>query len=513
MTLAENKKSLYTELYKKALKKAADDFPTYAQIMAPVIVPENFTWGRHLQKLAETLQLVEEGKITRLMIELSPGASKSSLVTLFESWCLGRHSAWKILGISHSGQLAMKFSRFVKDIVSSVDFPKVFPKFPGLRADVQAAGYWYLDKTGGMFVSAGVGAGIAGERANLAVLDDPLSEQTAESELERRNVIDWYGPGLKTRMLPDARMVIVSTRWRLDDLSGYLLDLEKNNPEADKWTRISIPAILDAPSAKFLNLPEGGSYWPEYWPLDKLLAKKNAGDLSPAKWAALYMQSPVPEEGSIIKNGWIKWWKEDKPPRCDYVIQTLDTAFSVKTTADYSVIATWGIFHEVEANEKGKEIKRNKLILLNCQRGRWDYTDLRQKAQFYGGKEFGGPNKPDLMLIEKKASGQSLLQDLARAGLPVREYNPEKDKITRAHIASPLFERGLVWFPDKHWAKELVQELLEFPYGKNDDFVDTTTMACHFLKNSWYLEHPLDPIFEAKQKTKRSTYWSMIQSS
>ena len=361
MTLAENKKQLYAELYKKALKRAADDFPTYAQIMAPVIVPENFTWGRHLQKLAETLQLVEEGKITRLMIELSPGASKSSLVTLFESWCLGRHGAWKILGISHSGQLAMKFSRFVKDIVSASDFAKIFPKFPGLRADVQAAGYWYLDKTGGMFVSAGVGAGIAGERANLAVLDDPLSEQTAESDLERRKVIEWYGPGLKTRMLPDARMVIVSTRWRLDDLSGYLLDLEKKNLDADKWTRISIPAILDAPSAKFLGLPEGGSYWPEYWSLDKLLTKKNAGDLSPAKWAALYMQSPVPEEGSIIKNGWIKWWKEEKPPRCDYVIQTLDSAFSTKTTADFSVIATWGIFHEVEAGEKGKEVKRNKL--------------------------------------------------------------------------------------------------------------------------------------------------------
>jgi predicted phage terminase large subunit-like protein len=197
------------------------------------------------------------------------------------------------------------------------------------------------------------------------------------------------------------------------------------------------------------------------------------------------MQNPVPDEGGILKKSWFRIWDEVDPPHCDFIIQTLDTAFSTRTTADFSVIQTWGIFVTVEKDSDGVERDIGNLILLGNIRGRFEYPELRQNAQ-----DAYEDHQPDMVIIEKKASGQSLIQDLRRAGLPVLEYTPDRDKVARAYAASPLLEAGRVWLPNKIWAQTLFDEAISFPNAAHDDQVDAMVMAVHYMKDSWHLQHP-----------------------
>jgi len=205
------------------------------------------------------------------------------------------------------------------------------------------------------------------------------------------------------------------------------------------------------------------------------------------------MQQPSPDEGGIIKKDWIKWWEWDDPPPCDFIIQTYDTAFATTNTADYSVIQTWGIFNSFyENDDTGVEDIVSNIILLGSVRDRLEYPELRRKAQ-----EEYRKHRPDICIIEKKASGQSLIQDLRRAGLPILEYNPDKDKVTRLNAVTPLFESGRIFLPQyKAYAQELADELVSFPYAPHDDQVDATAMAAHYLKESWRVSHVDDPDWE-----------------
>ena len=128
---------------------------------------------------------------------------------------------------------------------------------------------------------------------------------------------------------------------------------------------------------------------------------------------------------------------------------------------------------------------------------------LRRMAQ-----ELYSKHMPDICIVEKKASGQSLIQDMRRAGLPVKEYLPDRDKVSRVYAASPMIESGRVWLPkNKRWADDLVTELLQFPNSAHDDQVDALTMAIHYMKESWHLEHPEDPYYEDEPRKKRVAYW------
>jgi len=493
------------ELYfQKAVLQSKDSFLHFIAMFAPTLVPD-WLMGRHIHVIADRLQKVESGEIKRLMVFLPPRSSKSVICSkLFPAWYVGRHPQHEILTVSHSDQLASDFGRSVRDLVNFDLFNTVFPDVQ-LRSDVRAAGKWKTNQ-GGTYYAAGVRSQIAGRGAHVAILDDVMSEEDSFSETGRRYVKEWYPSGLRTRIMPNGSIVIINTRYHEDDLCGWLLRQESQIELENKWEVIKIPAWVDEPSSKLLDLPIGSSYFPEWKPSEIL--KNDEEEIKASNgsryWESLYMQNPVPDTGGIIKKKWLKWWDYDEPPPCDYIIQTYDTAFSTKTTADFSVIQTWGIFEHMETDSTGRENWVSNLILLGNEKGRFDYPALRTKAQ-----ELYDYHKPDVCIIEKKASGQSLIQDLRRAGLPVLDYIPDRDKTARVYAATPLMEAGRVWLPKGYeWSDDLYGEAITFPNARHDDQVDAMTMAIHYMKESWNLLHPDDPDYEeGYERKKRVAYW------
>tara|TARA_S200002703_G_scaffold143071_1_gene135842 strand:- start:620 stop:1450 length:831 start_codon:yes stop_codon:yes gene_type:complete len=274
------------------------------------------------------------------------------------------------------------------------------------------------------------------------------------------------------------------TRWSTKDLVGKVLK-KQSDDNADQWEVVEFPAIL----------PETENpLWGEYWKKEELMSVK--ASLPVSKWNAQWMQNPTAEEGSIVKREWWQLWKYEDIPDYSYVIQSYDTAFSKKETADYSAITTWAIFE----GEDGVE----QIILLDAKRYRVDFPELKRIA-FDEYKYW----EPDCVLIEAKASGTPLTQELRRMGIPVTAYSPSRgqDKIARMNSVAPIFESGMVWAPDEDFADEVREELASFPFGDNDDFCDSTTMALMRFRQGGFLSLKEDYQDEAKFLQKNRTVY------
>ena len=492
-------------LNEKVLQNSKVDFLTFVRLVAPTLVSD-WKMGKHIEVISEKLKQLEAGEIKRLMVFLPPRSSKSVICSkLFPAWYIGRNPEHEILTVSHSDQLSSDFGRSVRDIVNSEQFQDIF-KGVSLRSDVRAAGKWKTNQNG-TYYAAGVRSQIAGRGAHVAILDDVMSEEDSFSEAGRRYVKEWYPSGLRTRIMPNGSILIINTRYHYDDLCGWLLKQQENVGDyaVTPWEVIRIPAWLDEEASELLELPEGSSYFPE-WKPDEILEVDEAeikASNGARYWNSLYMQDPTPDEGGIIKKHWIQWWEYEAPPPCDFLIQTFDTAFSTSRTADFSVIQTWGIFSNYEEDEHGYENFQSNLILLGNIKGRFEYPELRRLSQ-----QLYHEHRPDVCMIEKKASGQSLIQDMRRAGLPILEYLPDRDKVSRVYAATPMIEAGRVWIPNnKKWSEDLLEELLRFPNAAHDDQVDAMTMAIHYMKESWHLRHPEDPDWEDAPRKKKVAYW------
>ena len=417
-------------------------------------VYENFIEGRHHLEIAEKLEKVATGEITRLIVNMPPRHSKSELASyLMPAWFLGRNPKLKIIQATHNTELAVRFGRKVRDLIDSEQYGHIFPD-TDLKADSKAAGRWETS-AGGEYFAAGVGAAVTGRGADLFIIDDPHSEQDAMSEGRLEEAYEWYTSGPRQRLQPGGKIIVVMTRWGLRDLTGRLIKAQGSDVLSDQWEVVEFPAIL----------PSENPLWPEFWKKDDLLKVK--ASLPVQKWGAQWQQQPTAEEGAIVKKEWWKIWKKEDIPEVDYIIQSYDTAFSKKESADFSAITTWGVF-------RSEETGADNIILMDASRGRWNFPELKEKAL-----EENEYWQPDMMIVEAKASGLPLTDELRRAGIPIMNYTPSKgrDKVTRMHTVAPLFEAGMVWAPEKHFADEVIDECMAFPNGEHDDYVDSMTMA------------------------------------
>jgi predicted phage terminase large subunit-like protein len=469
-SLPEESLRKYAKLVQRAKRlEQAEAARSHFMDFTKTVWPE-FINGRHHRIMAEKFDRIADGSLKRLIVNMPPRHTKSEFSSyLLPAWLMGRKPTLKIMQTTHTAELAFRFGRKVRNLMNSQEYKAVFEAVE-LRADSQAAGRWETSK-GGEYFAAGVGGAVTGRGADLLIIDDPHSEQDALSPTALEHAYEWYTSGPRQRLQPGGAIVIVMTRWAENDLTGKLLRQQARDVLADKWEIVEFPALMPDTDEPL---------WPEFWNKEDLLAVR--GSLSVGKWQAQWQQNPTSDVSAILKREWWQTWKPEEPPAVSYILQSYDTAFSKQTTADYSAITTWGVFFPQDGDPPN-------IILMDAKRGRWDFPELRRIAL----EEYKYWD-PECVLIEAKASGMPLTQELRQMGIPVSNYSPSRgnDKYTRVNSIAPLFESGLVWAPDSRWAEEVIDECAAFPAGEHDDYVDTVTQALRRFREGGFVRHPED---------------------
>lgn len=459
MSVAE-KEALLTELetldHKKRIKRCRDDFLAFCAHLYP-----DWKEGPHHRFLNPILTDVMKGVEPRITVSMPPRFGKSETIAyMFVAWYLGHLPHHHIMMATHTAALSASFGRKVRNLLESDAYQEIFPETQ-VSKDKSAADFWSTTRSG-QYLAIGIGANVAGHGAHLLICDDLVSEQAvlANPDAAFENAWTYMQVGPLQRLMPGGRIVMIGTRWGKKDPIGRALQWAQENPDATPWHEIRFPAIL----------PSGRSLWPEQWPVDQLQAKK-AG-MQPQFWSAQYMQEPTSEEGAILKREWWKIWEADSPPPVEFVIQVWDTAHDTKSMNDYSACITWGVWFNESTN-------RHEIIMLNAIKHRWEFPQLKQKAM----EQFNEWD-PECLLIEKKAAGAPLIQELRQTGLYVEETSPSRkgggvsnDKRARVNSVAPVFFDGVVWAPDTRWAYEVIDECAEFPNGEHDDYVDCVEMG------------------------------------
>ena len=466
--------------YKGALtrEKAQVDFMAFVKEMWP-----GFIHGRHHALMAKKFQDIADGKLKRLIINMPPRHTKSEFASnMLPAWFLGKFPEKKVIQCSNTAELAVGFGRKVRNLVGSEQYAKIFPNV-SLRADSKAAGRWATSH-GGDYFAIGVGGTVTGKGADLLIIDDPHSEQEAKLAQGDPSVFDsvyeWYTSGPRQRLQPGGVIVVVMTRWSDKDLTGKLLKGDTD------WDIVQLPAIL----------PSGNALWPEFWDISELLALKE--ELPVYKWNAQYQQTPTGEEGALVKRDWWQRWEADRPPKCEFIIQSWDTAFTKSQRADYSACTTWGIFH---LNENPEDVN---IIMLDAWKDKLEFPDLKDTA-----KRFYDEWQPDACIIEAKAAGAPLIFELRRMGVMVSDYTPVRgnDKFVRINSVTDLFRSGRVWAPETKWAEEVIEEMARFPNAEHDDLVDSTVQALIRFRQGGFLRLDSDEEDDNIGFRRKKTYY------
>ena len=462
---------------KKKQDTIQNDFLSFVKHVWP-----DFIEGSHHKRIADKFNKLASGEIKRLIINMPPRHTKSEFGSyLLPAWMVGKNPKLKIIQSTNTTELSVRFGRKAKALIDSPEYQKVFKT--KLREDSQAAGKWETAQ-GGEYYAAGVGSAITGRGADLLIIDDPHSEQDAMNSQALERTYEWYTSGPRQRLQPGGSIIVIMTRWNEKDLTGRLLNAQKE-VKADQWHVVEFPAIM----------PSGQPVWPEYWKLEDLESVKASIPLS--KWNAQYMQNPTSEEGALIKREWWRPWEDEELPPLEHVIQSYDTAFMKKQTADYSAITTWGVFRPSEDDPPN-------LILVDAVKARYEFPELRRVAL----EQYGYWN-PETVIIESKASGLPLTYELRKMGIPVINFTPSKgnDKHTRVNSVSPLFESGRIWAPkEMEFAQDVIEECAAFPFGDHDDLVDSMTQAVMRFRQGGLVEHPEDYQDELLPKREKVYY-------
>jgi predicted phage terminase large subunit-like protein len=418
---------------------------------------ENYQVAWHHRLIAQALERVERGELTRLIINMPPRHGKSKLASqFFPAWYLGRNPGRYIIAASYSKELAEDMGQAVRDLTNHPMHRAVFPGSM-LRQDSKARSR-FMTRERGVYFGTGIGGPITGKGAHLLLIDDPVkSRAEADSEIKRRAAKRWYGADAYTRLMPGGAIVVIQTRWHEDDLAGWLLREHAH----EGWEVLSLPAIADA-DEHFRKA--GTALWPEAYPLERLdlIRKALVAEEGPRSWLALYQQAPVADEGVMLKREWFKRYKA-LPDRVDEWIQSWDCTFKGSDGTDYVVGQVWA---RVGAS----------FYLVDQVRDRMGFTATQQAIRDLSAKHPKAIGK----LIEDKANGPAIIETLSRELSGIIPVDPQGGKEARVSAISPLIEAGNVYFPEGDgfaWVGDLIEECASFPLGKHDDQVDAMSQA------------------------------------
>jgi predicted phage terminase large subunit-like protein len=430
-----------------------------------------FLHNWHIEVIANALESCRRGETRRLIINVPPRSLKSHCVSVaFVAWLLGHNPSTQIIAASYAQDLAAKHALDCRRLMMSEFFGRLFPATK-LSSEKHALSEFVTTQNGSRMATS-VGGVLTGRGGDVIILDDPLKPDEALSNVQRKSVNEWFDNTLSSR-LNDKRngcIILVMQRLHQDDLVGHVL-------EHGVWDVLRFPAIAEEDECheiKSILGPQqfkrrrGEALHPEREPLATLAQLR--AQLGEYNFASQYQQSPAPAGGGLVKRVWFRIYKN---PRFEWTFQSWDTASKVGELNDFSVCTTWGV-------------TKKDLYLLHVLRARLEFPDLKraihqQAAQFH----------PNNILIEDKASGTQLIQDLIYERVPnIRRYEPKLDKIMRMHSVTSEIENGFVFLPEKaDWLPVYLDEITTFPNSKYDDQADSTSQALDWFKglfrNAW----------------------------
>jgi predicted phage terminase large subunit-like protein len=422
----------------------------------------------HIEVVTSALEACRRGEINRLIINQPPRSLKSHCVSVaFVAFQLGLDPTAQIICASYGQELANKHALDCRTIMTSARYQALFPgtRLSPERQAVQE----FMTTRQGFRLSTSVGGVLMGRGADFIIIDDPLKPDEALSDTQRKAVNDWYDHTLYSRLnnKRNGCIILIMQRLHEDDLVGHVLGVEP-------WHVIRFSAIAEEDEIHVIQTPYGtrrfqrrcgDALHPEREPLEILNHIREAqGEYN---FAGQYQQAPAPLGGGLVKAEWFKTCAEaDRPANFEMIFQSWDTANKPAELSDYSVCTTWGV-------------KEKHAYLLHVIRKRLGYPELKRAV-----REQAEAFSPQTILVEDKASGTQLIQELVSEGIhAIQKYEPTMDKTMRMHSVTSTIENGFVHLPDKAaWLGEYLHELTSFPKGKYDDQADSTSQALDWFK-------------------------------
>jgi predicted phage terminase large subunit-like protein len=409
---------------------------------------------------------VINGRNPHLMVFAPPRSGKTEIVSRhFPAWAFGKNPNIDIIGTSYAASLAEANCRDVQRIMDSDVYLKIFPKSSMNAKNVRTVSGSALRNSEtfeivghrGIYRAAGVGGGITGKGFSIGCCDDPFKDhEEAYSKTIRDKVYDWYKTTFYTRKSPRSGVIIINTRWHEDDLCGRLL---ADDPK--KWKVVSYKAIAEEDET---HRKKGEALHPERYPIETLLEFKKT--LGSRFFAAMYQQSPVPAEGSIINRTWFKYYKV--LPLYDEMILSWDMAFKDSDNSDFVVGQCWARAGSL-------------YYLVDQVRARMGFSATVEALKMMCKKY----PKANAKLVEDKANGSAIIDHLKKEITGLIPIVPKESKLARLASVSPMFEAGNVFLPEaEEWCHDYTVELTTFPSGAHDDQVDSTSMALCYLRNN-----------------------------
>lgn len=519
---------------------AADSLSAFIRMAWPIIEPgQEYVHGWHLDAISEHLEAVTSGEISRLLINIPPGMMKSLQVGVFwPCWEWGPKGlpSTRYVCASHAQKLAIRDNLRARRLLASDWYQERWGDLVKLTSDQNEKMKFENEATG--FREAAAAGSITGARGDRVIIDDPHSVEGAASELQRQSVVDWFLEAVPTRLNnpKSSAIVVVMQRLHEDDVSGVILSKELG------YDHLMLPMEYEPQRRCITSIgfedprtEEGELLFPERFPAE--VVERDSAVMGRYATAGQFQQRPLPKGGGILKSDDWRLWEEPSYPPFDYVVASLDSAYTEKQENDYSALTIWGMWNE----QAGRRIVGShapqivqdqagstRIMLMYAWQKRLELHgryvpqepgesdadwQARQKHQ-WGLIEHVADAckryKVDRLLIEAKASGLSVAQEIRRL-IPNRTFGVEtinpgaQDKVARAWAVQHMFAEGMVYAPDKKWADEVITQCASFPKGKHDDLVDSTTQALRHLRDTGIARSTVDRIedtYEAMQLRK-----------
>jgi len=456
----------------------------------------------HLEAVADGVEIAEGEYYNRILANVPPGTMKSMLVSVFfPAWVWGpkKQPHKRFLCASHAQSLAIRDSTKTRRLVVSHWYQARWGDQVTLTGDQNAKTKFENTATG--FREAVAAGSITGSRGDIVIIDDPHSVESAGSDAMRASTIEWFLEAVPTRLNNPERSAIIVIMQRLHegDVSGVILEKQLG------YDHIMLPMRYDpgraAPTLLGWEDPrreEGELLFPARFP--EHVVDRDERVMGPYAAAGQLQQSPVPRGGGIIKREWWQLWERESYPQFDYVVASLDTAYTTKQENDPSAMTIWGVWSggdqtaqitraPTSDGEMMAVLKRTyneehpKCMLMYAWAERLELHELVEKV-----RETMDRYGVDRLLIENKAAGHSVAQELRRVygyeDFGVQMVDPKTlDKMARLYSVQHLFAEGLIYAPDRSWADAVINQASQFPKGKHDDLVDTVSMAMRHLRD------------------------------